>query len=210
MIFAGSIPFLLDGGNGMAHEVTVEKLFIPGSRPQPVTMPASTSEIETSRSHMSFLDLPPEIRLEIYQYLLVVPNVPRSRLPASRCSVSVPILSANRQIHAEASRVLYSYNKFFAHPSLLTAFPRLRTWLPPVREARVYPRIRRFHLRLRLDCDPQFEKEAAARAFSGLDELTVEVYQAMVRFPSAIARKPTADRGHVFCCSSFSVRDIAR
>ena len=48
----------------------------------------------------------------------------------------------------------------------------------PIISARVIALIRRFHLRVRLDCDPNYGSEALVRAFSGLDVLEVEVFQA--------------------------------
>lgn len=44
--------------------------------------------------------------------------------------------------------------------------------------ARVVALMRRFHLRVRLDCDPNYSGEALVRAFSGIEELEVEVFQA--------------------------------
>lgn len=41
------------------------------------------------------------------------------------------------------------------------------------------PRIRRFHIQVRLDCDPAYDAEAVTAAFSGADELVVEVRQSM-------------------------------
>jgi hypothetical protein len=135
----------------------------------------------TSNRQPALLDLPPELRLEVYRHLLTLPA-------ASRCSsrekptISLSILRVNRQINSEASPVFYTRNMFLAHPVLLTSFPRLRDWYPPIKESVVYPRIRRYHLRVRLDCNPEYDREAVTKAFSGLDELTIHVYQAMVSF----------------------------
>ena len=38
--------------------------------------------------------------------------------------------------------------------------------------------IRRFHIRVRLDCDPYFVMEDVKRVFSGAEELEVEVFRA--------------------------------
>ncbi|EQB52068.1 hypothetical protein CGLO_08326 [Colletotrichum gloeosporioides Cg-14] len=89
------------------------------------------------------------------------------------------ILAVNRQTHAEASPILYTKNIFLAHGALLASFPRLRPWYPPVKEQGVLPRIRRFHIQVRLDCDPAYDAEAVTAAFSGADELVVEVRQSM-------------------------------
>lgn len=137
--------------------------------------------ISAVRPAMSFLDLPPEIRLDIYKYLLIVP--PYSKLQTVRPSqrLHVSILQANRQINNEATPILYSRNTFVAHPTLLTSFPSLRRWYPPIKEPSVLSQIRRFHLRVRLDCDPLYSSDAVAAAFTGVDELNIELWQAMFR-----------------------------
>ncbi|CRK23788.1 hypothetical protein BN1723_013125 [Verticillium longisporum] len=45
-------------------------------------------------------------------------------------------------------------------------------------EAAAAARIRRYHMRVRLDCDPAYDRDALARAFADVDELTLEVWQA--------------------------------
>ncbi|KAK1657577.1 hypothetical protein BDP55DRAFT_638598 [Colletotrichum godetiae] len=126
-----------------------------------------------------FLDLPCEIRLDIYALLLVL-HTPLEKVSPSSPQIRLhpAILSVNRQIHAEGTPILYGNNIFLAHAKLLASFPRLRPWYPPVRERSVLPRIRRFHIRLRLDCDLAFDSAAATAAFSGVDEFVVEVWQA--------------------------------
>jgi hypothetical protein len=126
-----------------------------------------------------FLTLPIEIRYDIYARLLCVPDY-SSFSPShvtSKDTVHANILLANRQINNEATAFLYHDNTFLAHPSLLTSFPRLRPHTHPVTSSAVLPRIRKFHLSLRLDCDPNFDAAAAEKSFSGLDELTVHVSQ---------------------------------
>lgn len=149
----------------------------PPATPQPTLSKPSSS---SSTSDLSFLSLPPEIRLEIYAYLLHLPPItshvpPRNNPP----KIHAAILQTNRQIHEEAAAVLYDTNTFVAHPSLLAGFPRLRTWYPPVCCAAVLPEIRRFHLTLRLDCDVPFDRERAARSFSGAEELHVDAVQSV-------------------------------
>ena len=38
--------------------------------------------------------------------------------------------------------------------------------------------IHRYHIRIRLDCDPNFSAKAAKESFDGMDELTIEAFQA--------------------------------
>ncbi|KAK5993248.1 hypothetical protein PT974_06677 [Cladobotryum mycophilum] len=47
----------------------------------------------------------------------------------------------------------------------------------PLRESSVLPRIRRFHVQVRLDNDVNYDRLAVAKAFSGLRELSVELVQ---------------------------------
>ncbi|KAL1973082.1 hypothetical protein VTN31DRAFT_6624 [Thermomyces dupontii] len=69
----------------------------------------------------SFLDLPPEIRLQIYRYLLVSPRTLRMRKSRDPWgawqpnALSPAILCTNRTIYREALPVLYRENIFRAH-----------------------------------------------------------------------------------------------
>lgn len=141
----------------------------------------AVSDDHPGRSRL--LQLPLELRHQIYSYLLHLDTpsttsapFPKTR-PSAQAIVHPHILLANRQINREATPLLYTDNVFLAHPSLLTSFPRLRPWLPPLREAAVLPKIRRFQVTIRLDCDIPYDADAAAAAFTGLDELTVHVAQ---------------------------------
>lgn len=124
------------------------------------------------------MTLPVEVRLQIYTYLLRLPTIASSG-PHEETRVSASILLANRQINHEATHVLYTENIFVAHPSLLADFPRLRDWYTPVRCAEVLPRIRRFYLTVRLDCDLPFDRHRARAAFSGAEELHIKVSQSV-------------------------------
>lgn len=139
------------------------------------TSPPSPST--TTPSICRFLSLPVELRLEIYTLLLLLPTY--SKHTIYPCSIHGSILRTSRQIHTEASPLLYTKNTFLAHHSLLTSFPRLRQNYLPVKEELAISRIRRFHLLIRLDCDLAYSKEAAAKAFSYMDEVFVDVAQAM-------------------------------
>lgn len=129
---------------------------------------------------VGFMDLPVEIRLEIYQLLLHIPAFDKFARPNDPSAiVHSNLLLANRQINAEATSLLYSDNMFLAHPTLLASFPRLRNCYGPVKESSVVPRIRRFHLQVRLDCDLPYDRDAVTKSFSGLDELEIDVVQSM-------------------------------
>jgi hypothetical protein len=126
---------------------------------------------------LSFLDLPGEIRNQIYYQLLVLPSLSTTRcLPNS--SLYPQILSVCRKIYTESQQILYGSNTFLAHSNLLTGLPRLRVCYATISSQKLISLIRRYHIRVRLDCDPNFEKERAIEAFSGIEELTIEVFQA--------------------------------
>lgn len=129
-----------------------------------------------------FLTLPPEVRLQIYSYLLHLPppcSTDSSSPSPSSALVHAPILLTNHLINVEATSLLYSQNTFLAHPSLLTSFPRLRAYYPPIRSPNPLLLIRRFRLTLRLDCDLPFTPDAAAKALSGLEHLEIILVQSV-------------------------------
>lgn len=136
-----------------------------------------------------FLALPAELRNQIYILLLTSPFIPALRQISSRGHVSdyilpslglTPCLLATcRQIHNEALGVLYGANTFVAHPSLLAALPHLITPRRPVLTGPGLRNMRKWLVNLRLDVDPKFDAEGAAHAFSGADELQIDVFQAM-------------------------------
>lgn len=141
--------------------------------------------IDHTTQPANFLSLPLEIRLQIYDLLLILPSSSTPFRPGyisqttPQDLVHPAILLANRLINHEATPVLYTRNTFTAHSSMLASFPRLRPWNAPIVSPAVLPLIRRFHLQIRLDVDLPFEPEAAADAFTGMDELRVQVVQAV-------------------------------
>ncbi|KAL6891022.1 hypothetical protein HDV57DRAFT_278437 [Trichoderma longibrachiatum] len=164
------------------------------------TTPSTQCKPSSTTPKVGFMSLPLELRFQIYTHLLTIPPPPSSSssssskpqtpshaaLSATSPSPHEPshiypaILLTNRQINWEATPFLYSANIFIAHPSLLTTFPRLRNWYPPLREAKTLtPLIRRFHIQVRLDLPLPFDREKARDAFSGLDELSIDAVQAM-------------------------------
>ncbi|TGJ85986.1 hypothetical protein E0Z10_g2759 [Xylaria hypoxylon] len=146
----------------------------------------------------ALLNLPLEIRLEIYAHLLTTPSYPLPYLPTSPSPSSAPffvqqirpsplypsILRTCRQLHAECIPVLYSSNTFLAHTSLLTAFPSFfspghpRKTYAPIRNAALASLVTRFRVRLRLDTEPQFERDQVTAQFSGKSEVVIEAWQA--------------------------------
>ncbi|TVY55103.1 hypothetical protein LSUE1_G009500, partial [Lachnellula suecica] len=126
---------------------------------------------------LTFLDLPGEIRNQIYTLLLLLPSF-STRRPLGDSPIYPSILSTCHKIHTEARQILYSSNTFLAHPSLLTAMPRLRIYYSTISSPSLISLIRRFHIIVRLDCDPNYTFEKVKKAFSGAEELTIQVFQA--------------------------------
>lgn len=81
-----------------------------------------------------FLDLPFEIRDQIYCHLLILPDIYHNNDNNNKNNdgplLHPAILSTCHQIHYEALPILYTKNTFQCHPTLLTSFPRLHL-LPP-------------------------------------------------------------------------------
>ncbi|KAL2075254.1 hypothetical protein VTL71DRAFT_197 [Oculimacula yallundae] len=128
-------------------------------------------------AQLSFTDLPGEIRNKIYNHLLILPSLSTPRLLGDP-PLYPQILSVCRQVHEEGKQILYGCNTFLAHPNLLGEMPRLRLYYDTIHAKSLVSLIRRFHIRIRLDCDPNFSAEKAIKSFTGAEELTIEVFQA--------------------------------
>jgi hypothetical protein len=128
---------------------------------------------------LSFFNLPGEVRNQIYSLLLTVPaiNIPRV-LGSDPRIYPLPLLILSRATYDEASQILYGENTFIAHPSLLSSMPRLRHYYDTISSPRLTSMIKKFHLRMRLDCDTNFTSKSAKEAFDACEEVTVEVWQA--------------------------------
>ena len=136
--------------------------------------------------HFPFLKLPPELRNEIYCLLLtnttpIKPCTHRrygydSQEP--QISISASILRVSKQAYFESMPLLYSLNRFQAHPSLLNGLPFFADSYRPVISSYCSSFIRRYHMAVRLDNDPPWTSEDVARAFSGVEELVLEGWQA--------------------------------
>ena len=126
---------------------------------------------------LTFLDLPGEIRNKIYHQLIVLPSLSSTQHLHDH-PIHPEILHTCRKIHAEARQILYGCNTFIAHPNLLASLPRLRKCFNTIRHPNLIAMIRRFYIRVRLDCDANFSAEKARTAFTGVDELTLDVFQA--------------------------------
>ncbi|KAF2683544.1 hypothetical protein K458DRAFT_418535 [Lentithecium fluviatile CBS 122367] len=90
------------------------------ARPRPASHNAAAS-LQTAPTNPTFsiLALPRELRSQIYTFALVSPFPFWWPAPSSpKHNVALGLLTANKQVHEEATPILYSLNKFlFTHPS---------------------------------------------------------------------------------------------
>lgn len=131
-----------------------------------------------------FLELPGEIRNQILRLTLThnTPIVTRSAnqlAPPHPTSLKLQphILLTSWRTYNEGLSILYGENTFQAHPSYLTSMLFAMDPARLVTSIFCIEMIRRFHIRVRLDCDPYYEPEAVKKAFSGAEELEVEVFR---------------------------------
>jgi hypothetical protein len=159
------------------------------------TRVASTPMIDQSASPL--LALPAELRVAIWSLLLhhdiahettlpfhsqysIVPSTRRDRICAN-------ILRTCKQANKEGTPILYGENTFAAHASLLTSLPYFLLRINPTRvvspapitSPRVARMIRRYYIHVRLDTDPRFSRAQVSESFTGVEELDIEVFQAM-------------------------------
>lgn len=152
----------------------------------------------SSQPQCPLLALPAELRNHIWEYLLVqhTRTTYIYAAPARFANVSetsrrnkrfcANILRTCKQINAEGTPILYGENVFRAHSQLLTTLPSFLLYtvpekitLDPVKHPRVAKMIRRYYIYVRLDTDPRFSRKQVEESFTGVQELEIEVYQAM-------------------------------
>ncbi|KAF1345688.1 hypothetical protein BDV97DRAFT_26529 [Delphinella strobiligena] len=73
--------------------------------------------------------------------------------------------------------MLYAANTFAAHSSLLSSMPYLIHPSRPVVSGPGLRKIRKWYISVRLDVDPKFDAQKVKEAFSGAEELEIDVYQ---------------------------------
>ena len=155
-----------------------------------------TLDLETPNTQPQclLLQLPPEIRNQIWD-LLLVQNIRLKRgiqyhtIPESsrkQLRFCANVLRTCKQINAEGTPILYGENVFSAHRNLLATLPSFVLHMssdpvccPPVTNARVAKLIRRFHVYVRLDTDPRYSPRQVEESFNGVEELHIDVFQSM-------------------------------
>ncbi|KAI4100301.1 MAG: hypothetical protein L6R37_005556 [Teloschistes peruensis] len=132
-----------------------------------------------------FCELPAELRIAILRLLLThnTPIIAYScndlRAPQPfRLDIHPDISLASRALHAEANAILYGENTFQAHPTYLTSRSFAMNPHQPVLSSHCISRIKKWHVRVRLDVDPYYSPAEVAQTFSNMSELEVEVFRA--------------------------------
>lgn len=152
-----------------------------GTRTPRILSTPTTRSATPNSQIATLLVLPTEIRLLIYAHLLLSPlhHLPAHMVPSGPL-LHPAILRTCHLINDEAAPLLYS-NIFTAHPTLLISLPHYTSPHRPLLAAHRITGIKHWRIRVRLDCDARFGKDAAAQAFSGADTLVVEAEQSMFR-----------------------------
>jgi len=101
-----------------------------------------------------FLHLPLEIRRQIYTHLLK----PRPSPTAFQLTFPRPILLLNRQIHHEASEILYSHNTFSIEIEPIS--PPLQKSLAHLSTTHYLPLVRHYTLNITITNDPHWSENA--------------------------------------------------
>lgn len=155
----------------------------------------------TDQTQCLLLSLPPELRNQIWQNLLVQrydkkklqnllsppsPTEDKACIHRRNSRFCANILRTCKQINAEGTPILYGENIFSAHRNLLASLPSFvlhlqqqPICLPPVTNNGVTHLIKRFHIFVRLDTDPRFSRSQVEDSFNDAEELRIDVFQAM-------------------------------
>ena len=140
--------------------------------------PLALFEPLANMNKFPFLELPAELRVQIYTLLLTARSQPGARSSRNRRKVDAAILQVSRKLHSECLALLYGKNVFHAHPARLVSLPFLWDIGRPVLSPDYCRLIRRYYIEVRLDNDVPWDGEACAKAFSGLEELHIVAWQA--------------------------------
>ncbi|MCJ1401028.1 hypothetical protein MMC11_004240 [Xylographa trunciseda] len=129
-----------------------------------------------------FLLLPGELRNAIYA-LVLTPSAPSGSSCNRRLHhhpnqhLTPSVLRVCRLLHSESAPYLYAHC-FRAHSSLLTSFPHFADPARPLTSRFYISLIRKWRISVRLDTDPNWSRRQVTDAFSGVEELRVDVWEA--------------------------------
>jgi hypothetical protein len=141
-------------------------------------------------THLLVLPPPPPLQTQEIMYRCSYSHSPPQTTSQSdnKPRLHPQILAVSTQTNHEATPILYTHNTFAAHPVHLAASPTLyhpyQSHRKPISTAnlastpsQITPKkvIKKWHLRLRLDAVPQWDKPTVAAAFSNAHELTLDV-----------------------------------
>ncbi|MCJ1418867.1 hypothetical protein MMC32_005218 [Xylographa parallela] len=134
--------------------------------------------LDTPSTPFPFLSLPGELRNAIYA-LLLTPTLSTHPypFPHPHHQLTPSLLRASHLLHTESAPFLYAHS-FRAHSSLLTSFPHFADPARPLTSRFYISLIRRWRISVRLDTDPNWSKRQVTDAFSGVEELSVDVWEA--------------------------------
>ncbi|MCJ1284037.1 hypothetical protein MMC26_003368 [Xylographa opegraphella] len=145
--------------------------------------PTSTAPLapDEPSTPFPFLSLPGELRNAIYA-LLLTPTSQSNPHPfhhplRQHHHLTPSLLRVCHQLHAESAPFLYAH-PFRAHSSLLTSFPHFADPARPLTSRFYISLIRKWRISVRLDTDPNWSKRQVTDAFSGVEELSVDVWEA--------------------------------
>ncbi|MCJ1393542.1 hypothetical protein MMC18_006417 [Xylographa bjoerkii] len=138
-----------------------------------------TSSSTSTSTNFPFLLLPGELRNAIYALLLTPAPTSSHRYPyhPTHQNLTPSLLRVSHLLHTECAPHLYAHS-FRAHSSLLTSFPHFVDPARPLTSRFYISLIRKWRISVRLDTDPNWSKRQVTDAFSGVDELLVEVWEA--------------------------------
>ena len=128
-----------------------------------------------------FLELPPEIRVQIYTLLLTSsyrPGAHECNPGRGKPGLTASILRVSRRLYSECSTLLYDLNVFQAHPALLASLPFMTEISRPILNPVNSSLIKRYYIEVRLDSDPFWNGYDLKKAFSRCRELHVVSWQA--------------------------------
>lgn len=149
---------------------------------------------------VSFLDLPPEIRNNIYSRVLIFEEYMR---PSSKAS-AIPLLRVCKQVHEEASSIFYAANSFYFYCERFI-FPDVSGHISPENFLADYPKgltwpAARYHIHLtRVVFDTHVSLSNYKNTPMMEEQLTIRFHEFYAYFRSLWAMKERKWTGRIIC-----------